>query len=413
MRLRVNRPGYLAFSVVFACLALAFGGPVAIGTLWFWLLVGAADLVWALVVAAQTAVLYAFRPGNYTAGDPLEVELQIANDGWLYAPTLHLRDGPECALGFGTGLRPERYSLPPLARLELRRTLPARRGQYRLGPVELGAEGPFGLFSWVRDVYSEREITVLPRLQPLPFWPLEQAEAYGRAVRNRSPYPDPTLVVSTRPMLPGDSPRRIHWKRTARTGSLQVREVEPSSGGFGLVVLDLWGPGYGRGHDGRALDAAAEIAAAVGHAILRSGATLSFLGTAKSPLRLDRIRGAHAMGQLLDALATAEADGVRSLRDWLPAVAAEVPSRAVVVLVTPTAASGWASDLPRIQARGATVAAVLTTSPAAGGEGPLRAVADLRRVGCPAWAAASAEELAGRVTPPGLHRRAGPAPAGA
>ncbi len=413
MRLRVNRPGYVAFSVVFACLALAFGGPVAIGTLWFWVLIGLADLGWGLAAAFQTAVLYHFRPGNYTAGDPLDVELQIANDGWLYAPTLTLRDGPGCALGFGTGPRPERYGLPPLARLELRRTLPARRGQYRLGPVELGAEGPFGLFSWVRDLYSEREITVLPRLQPLPFWPLEQAEAYGRAVQGRSPYPDPTLVVSTRPMLPGDSPRRIHWKRTARTGSLQVREIEPSAGGHGIVVLDLWGPGYQRGRDGQTLDAAAEMAAAIGHAILRSGATLNFLGTSKAPLRLERARGGQGMGQLLDLLATAEADGVQTLRDWLPAIAAQAPSRAVVVLVTPTAPSGWAAELPRIQARGATVAAVLAVPPLARGESLLPAVADLRRVGCSAWAAASAEQLAERVTPPGLRRGGRGAPAGA
>lgn len=413
MRLRVNRPGYLVFTAVFACLALAFGGPVAIGTLWFWLLMGVADLVWGLIVAAQTAILYHFHPGNFTAGDPLEVELQIANDGWLHAPTLTLRDGPGCALGFGTGPHPERYSLPPLARLELQRTLPARRGQYRLGPVELGAQGPFGLFSWVRDLYSEREITVLPRLRPLPFWPLEQAEAYGRAVQNRSPFPDPTLVVSTRPMLPGDSPRRIHWNRTARTGSLQVREIEPSSGGHGIVVLDLWGPGFGRGRDGYALDAATEIAAAVGHAILRSGASLTFLGTAKVPLRLHRAHGAHVMGELLDLLATAQADGVRSLRDWIPAVAAEVPSRAVVVLVTPTTPSSWAAQLPLIQVRGATVAAVLAIAAPAAGDVFVPAVADLHRVGCRAWAAASAEQLAERVTPPGVRRGGRAAPAGA
>lgn len=399
------RPSYIAFTLVFAALAVAFGGPVAIGTLWLWILVGVIDAAWGLIVALQVAVLYAVAPGSYTAGDPLQVELQIANDGWLYAPTVTLRDGPDSALAFGTGQRPERYSLPPLSRLELERTLAARRGQYRLGPLEIGTEGPFGLFAWTRRLYSEREITVLPRLHPLPHWPLEQAEAYGRATRGFSPYADPTLVVTTRPMLPGDSLRRIHWKRTARTGSLQVREAEPASGGRGIVVLDLWGGAYGHGRDGRSLDAAAEIAAAVGHAILRSGADLSFLATGKRPIRLERLRGAPALAELLDALAAAEPDGPRPLRDWLPDVAARTPWRAVVVLVTPTHPAGWAPHLAPLQGRGATLAAVLAAAPGARTDLPA-AVADLRRVGCQAWAAASAGQLAEELA--GIHwRRSG------
>ena len=403
MRPRAIRPWYLAFTVTFVCLALAFGGPVAIGTLWVWVLIGACDAAWGLVVALQVAVLYRVRAGNYTAGDPLEVELQVANDGWLYAPTVTLRDGPDSALAFGTGPRAERYSLPPLSRLDLQRTLAARRGQYRLGPVELGTEGPFGLFAWTWRLYSEREITVLPRLHPLPLWPLEQAEAYGRAVRGPSPYLDPTQVVSTRPMLPGDSPRRIHWKRTAHTGSLQVREVEPASGGQGILVLDLWASAYGRARDGQSLDAAAEIAAAVGHAILRSGAVLSCLGTGKAPIRLERLRGVRALGELLDALATAAADGPRPLRDWLPDVAISTPSRAVVVLVTPTHPSAWAMALPAILARGATVAALLTVPAGGHGEGLAAAVADLRRVGCHGWATPSAAELSEQLV--GRHWR--------
>ena len=403
IRPRAIRPSYPAFTAVFAVLALLFGGPVAIGTLWAWLLIGAVDAAWSLAAALQVAVLYRVQAGNYTAGDPLDVELQIANDGWLYAPTVSLRDGPESALCFATGPRPERYSLPPFSRLELQRTLPARRGHYRLGPLEIGAEGPFGLFAWTRRLYSEREITVLPRLHPLPRWPLEQAETYGRATRAVSPYADPTMVVTTRPMLPGDSPRRIHWKRTARTGALQVREPEPASGGQGFVVLDLWAGAYGHGRDGQSLDAAAEIAAAVGHAILHSGADLSFLATGKMPVRLHRLRGPHALGELLDALATVEPDGPRPLRDWLSSVADQTSWRAVVVLVTPTHPATWAPGLPDIQARGATLAAVLAAPAGAHSDALQRAVADLRRLGCLSWTAASAVQLAAEMA--GLHRR--------
>ncbi len=399
---RAIRPGYLAFTVVFICLALAFGGPVAIGAVWLWVLLGALDFAWALVVGLQTAVLYRFRPGNYTAGDPLDAEIQIANDGWLFAPAVTLRDGPRTTVAFVGGARTERYSLPPLARLEIRRAPSARRGHYRLGPVEIGTEGPFGLFAWVRHLHSEHEVTVLPRLHPLPHWPLEQAEAYGRAVKGHSPYPDPTLVVTTRPMLPGDSPRRIHWKRSARTGALQVREVEPSAGGHGVVVLDLWVGAYGRSPDPRLLDAATEMAASAGHAILRSGATLSFFATGSRPAAIVRARGTGALGKLLDLLAEVEADGPHALRVRLPALAQQIPPRSVAVLVTPAHPSGWAGTLPVLQGRGATVAAVLVLPPWADGDAVPAAVRHLRQIGCPAWAASSAEQLAGRLWPQGV-----------
>ena len=364
MWVRVIRPGYLVCAGIFACLALAFGGPIAIGGLWLWLLLGAVDFTWALFVGLQTTGFCGFQPGSFTAGDPIAASVDVTNDGWLFAPAVTLRDGRQAVLPLLSPGRPERHSLPPQSRLEVRRTVSARRGQYRLGPVEVGTEGPFGIFAWSRRLYSEHPVTVLPRLHPLPHWPLQQAEAYGRAVKGRSPYPDPTVLVSTRPMLPGDSPRRIHWKRSARTGTLQVREVEPSAGGHGLVLLDLWAGGYGRRGDGELLDAATEIAASVGHAILRSGASLSFAATGTRRERLIRGRGPAALGHLLDLLAAAEADGPHPLRQRLPLLSQEVGPRSLVVVVTPAPPGAWAPALPVLRARGATVAAVLVQTTA-------------------------------------------------
>ncbi len=401
---RIKRPAYLVLSLVLLALALAFGGPLALGALWAWLLLGAVDAGWSLAAASQVAALYRVEVGNYTAGDPLDVQIELGNEGWLPIPALVLRDAPESSVAFTEGGHPEVYGVPSGARLELRRTLAARRGQYRLGPLDVSVEGPFGLFAWTRRVFSEREITVSPRLQPLSRWPLEQAEAFGRPRKGFSPYADPTLVATTRPMLPGDSMRRIHWKRTAHTGTLQVREPEPASGGHGTVLLDLWGGSYGRGRDGRALDAAAEITAAVAHAILRSGADLSLLATGKRPIRLTHLRGTRSMAEVLDALASVEPDGPRPLRDWLRDAATRIPWRSVVVVVTPAHPATWATGLVPLQTRGAGLAAVLVTPAGSRADGMPQAVADLRRMGCLGWPASSATQLAELLAGP-HHRR--------
>ncbi|HEX6796992.1 MAG TPA: DUF58 domain-containing protein, partial [Ktedonobacterales bacterium] len=49
---------------------------------------------------------------------------------------------------------------------------------------------------------------------------------------------DPLRVIGTRDYVPGDEPRRIHWKATARTGALQSKVYEPSTRHTLAIFLD-------------------------------------------------------------------------------------------------------------------------------------------------------------------------------
>ncbi len=391
---KLQQPWYLVILAVFAGLAVALGGPLAWGGLWFWVLVGATDLAWSGAVGRQLAVLYRASHQRFTRGDPMQVEVELSNEGWIFAPTVALRDEPGAIIGFGTGPGGRRCTLWPQQRITFRHQVTARRGQYRLGPLELSAEGPFGVFRVVRSLYSESEVTVLPRLAVLPYWPLEQAEAHGNRARRRSPYTDPATVIGVRPMLPGDSPRFIHWKRTARTGTLQVRESEPSAGGSTLIILDLASWSY-RGTAGeQALDAAIEIGAAIGHSVLQGSGELMVIGTADRPLRIGPLRGSSAVAELLSFLAMADADGQLPLGPWLEDWLLRPVPHGVVVLVTPEGPSSWVRPLLTLRGRGATVASVLVAS---GSEDFSRLAPDcetLERMGCPAWVSTSASALA-------------------
>jgi len=196
---RLQQPYYLVFGVVLGGLAATLGGPLAFGALWCWLFLGAADLAWSAAVGHQLAVLYRTSATRFTRGEPMGIAVEISNEGWLFAPVVSVRDQPGAVMGLGTGPTGQQCTLGPQRRNTFAAQVSARRRQYRLGPLEVSAEGPFGIFAWSRMLYSDREITVLPRLQPLPFWPLEQAEVHGHRARLRSPYVDPTTVTGTRP----------------------------------------------------------------------------------------------------------------------------------------------------------------------------------------------------------------------
>ncbi len=395
MRLKCLHPWYLISLAAMIWVALAFGGPVAVGAFWLWLAVGAIDAAWARLAGAAVGVLLQVRGTTQTAGDPVEIELVAGNEGWLTVPLLTVQDNPSAVLGIGTGRTPPRRSLAPGEQFRLQRSQRVRRGRYHIGPLDVMVEGPFGLFAAVRSVRSEQELTVQPRLRPLPRWPLIQPESWGLGAGVASPYRNPALPVTTRPMLPGDSPRWIHWKQTARTGRLQVREAEPATGGHTVLILDLDPSAY-RGRPNGTVDAVVELAASVGHAALRAGSLLSVLTTGSPPLTLRAQRGSAAVAAVLDLLSAAAPDGRIPLADWLAHPPGALPTQAQLVVITPAPPDRWVATLPAVCGAGSRFAAVLV------GAAPelVRGAQGLRRLGATAWvadsSAALSQQLGGR-----------------
>ena len=113
----------------------------------------------------------------------------------------------------------------------------ARRGRHRLSGMRLATKFPFGLVQKSRDVASAAEVIVYPALVPV-----SPAVLRGLAVRHagsrqkwRSRDGD---FFGLRDFRPGDDPRDIHWRTTARKGTPFVRENEDDEGSEASVVLD-------------------------------------------------------------------------------------------------------------------------------------------------------------------------------
>lgn len=114
-----------------------------------------------------------------------------------------------------------------------------KRGEYTVSPVILGGGDPFGLFPWRITERESLVVVVYPRLLPSAWRPAFGMP--GGAVRtgNRT-YEDLNRVASIRDYLPGDDPRRIHWKASAKIGDLCTKEYVPALDAPALVLLDLF-----------------------------------------------------------------------------------------------------------------------------------------------------------------------------
>ncbi|HEX9886637.1 MAG TPA: DUF58 domain-containing protein [Longimicrobiales bacterium] len=117
-----------------------------------------------------------------------------------------------------------------------------RRGIYPLGTVTLSTTFPFGLFLKERDIRQPGELVIWPRADlpvraPMPgagHTALRGTALYG-AAGIRGEY------RGLREFRPGDDPRDIHWRRSARLDTPVVREYERDASETLWICLDLGG----------------------------------------------------------------------------------------------------------------------------------------------------------------------------
>ena len=98
----------------------------------------------------------------------------------------------------------------------------ARRGLHELPRVEVSTTYPFGLFRRSYQFHQLDQVLVFPPIEPVaPRRNAHEAREGDIATRRRG---DGEEFYGLRIYAPGDDPRRIHWKHSARRSRLLLRE---------------------------------------------------------------------------------------------------------------------------------------------------------------------------------------------
>ena len=121
---------------------------------------------------------------------------------------------------------------------------PQPRGIVRIGPATTVRSDPIGLLRREHAFDDAHELYVHPRTVPVP-------SGSAGLIRDLDGSPTTRLVDADmsfhaiREYAPGDSRRQVHWKSTAKTGRLMVRQYEESRRSRMAVVLGLATAEYG------------------------------------------------------------------------------------------------------------------------------------------------------------------------
>lgn len=173
-------------------------------------------------------------------GHPVPVHLHVENRSNLPKYFLQARDvlpkGVQTVNG--DGVIP--LAIPPKGNQDaVYEVIFPRRGRFRLGPVEIHATDPLGMFFFGSRLREQTEVLVLP--SPLP---LQSVERLGGAlysmvgVHSAPVRGDSVEFLGIREYVPGDPLRRVDWKHSARYGELFVREFERYTQTEVCVLLD-------------------------------------------------------------------------------------------------------------------------------------------------------------------------------
>jgi uncharacterized protein (DUF58 family) len=271
-----------AFTTRASCLIAAGCTAVACG-----LLLGIVDLARAGVLAVAVPLLSALvvlrsqvqlanrrtaEPPHAAAGDTVVVNLTISNRSLLPMGALMLEDQLPNQLSGNA-----RFALDSLRSRETR-TVSYRmprlpRGHYRTGPLHIRLTDPFHLVDLRRSFTATNEVVVTPIVERLGHLEPPRSIDVGDDAGSHSIGVRGADDASTREYRTGDDLRKIHWRSSARTGALMVRQEERPWQGEVTLLLDLRTSAHvdvlstDRGHDERlrsSLEWAVSAAASIG-----------------------------------------------------------------------------------------------------------------------------------------------------
>ena len=362
-------------------------------------------------------------------GESATVEVTLRNSGRGRIPWLLIEESlPLDALHQSpprlraTGGRITVAALRPGETRELRYELEfLQRGYYQIGPVLLESGDLFGLHRRYQLTSEPRFVLVRPRVVPLLGYDLASRRPIGEVRLSHRFFEDPTRIAGVRPYEKGDPLNRIHWRATARTGSLHSKVFEPSCVAGATLLLDfhrdsylarhrpkmsadlarrvaaagLAGAGTGDAPDSAWVELAVTTAASLAHAVYEQGQQIGLASNGRDaadrvrlegwrhefrtravarrtlteqekserlqPVTVETLRGPNQLLRILDTLARLELTDGLAFPDLVREAMGRLPRDATVVALLTQVTEASAIALGELRRSGFAVTAIMVS----------------------------------------------------
>lgn len=238
------------------------------------------------------------------------------------------------------------------------------RGQFVFGPTQVRSGDLFGFFNATHTLENFASLLVYPRVVSLEEIGIPPRHLFGDQRVRRQMVTDPSRIVGVRDYRPEDSFRHVHWKATARVGTLQTKVFEPSTAiQFGVFLnLDTF-EHYWEGIDYERAEDAITVTASLAIHALDDRQTVGVYangvsGGSDQPLRVRPSRSPSQRGEILAGLAKLSPIASINFARLLRAETLRFPMGSTVVVVTALVTDATAAVLADLHRGGRRVVLV-------------------------------------------------------
>lgn len=343
---------WVILAIFLTCIGLIFRLPVVMAGAAAMLVIAGLSWLWARY--ALDDVTYTRRLSETRAfrGEQVNLTLEVQNRKRLPLTWLMLRDI------FPSGLPVDGRSLTvnpssnqaefttlwmPGGRQSVRRTFTldcAARGYYLFGPARAESGDPFGFFEKKSALTRQDWLIVYPRLYTVDELRLPARNPFGDHLSAMPLYEDAMRPAGVREWRAGDGMRRIHWKASARSQTLQSRIYEASEEHQIELILNVatmerhWLGVNAELHE-RAVSVAASLAAIAVEMRYPTGLMANGIAPASDrEIRLLPGRSPRQLMNILEQLAAVTHFATQPVEQMLRKQASRLPWGTTIVVVT-------------------------------------------------------------------------------
>jgi uncharacterized protein (DUF58 family) len=301
-------------------------------------------------------------PGqHYLPGQTFQVEAGIENRGKWPLDFLKIRvvagtdkHGGKTPVNLAPGGRynwSERVSFP-------------RRGCYKVGPLLVEASDPFDVIHLNRVIDPGKDVIICPSTRDLPNFETEPG-----LLRNKLMFQEAGAFSGVREYVPGDSLSRIHWRSSAHTGKLIVKEFDADRSERIWVIPDLQKSFSAGSGAETTTEYIITIAASILKKYAGAGRPVGLIAQNNAYHFYPARSGSINMWRMMEDLAVMQSDGITPLSRLVYRAREQLSGNAVTVLVTASDREEMADSIINAGKQGLRSIAILVDASSFGGEG--------------------------------------------
>lgn len=309
-------------------------------------------------------------------GESLWVRVRLDNDTFLPLPWAEVDDATPQHL-VTTDMPRQATSVPVWgSRVVNFRLTAKRRGHYPVGPIRVKLGDGFGLFEGQNEFSSRVKITVYPRVHHIEGLTIPLSQPFGPIRTRERAFEDPSNQAEIREYRPGDNPRHIHWKTSARMGKFMMREYELNATTAMVLFPDFSEEAQlqSAGGESSTEETIAETAASLAELGLRQKIDVGLICHGQERYTVTPAKGQRGFREILEVLARVEAKGRLPIEQVLERTTAHLSGTSTLVVITPKLTPRLADMLIRLRANHQVMLVLLQRESFAPAEAPAQAL---------------------------------------